>query len=54
MLPVEDQVTVSRKHETLAFLALAVLLAPLLAVIFVGGLGFLIWMQHLMFGPPAG
>ena len=54
MLPVEDHATASRKDETLAFLALAVLLAPVLAVIFVGGLGFLIWMQHLIFGPPAG
>jgi nitrate reductase NapE len=54
MLSVKDHVTASRKDETLAFLALAVVLAPVLAVIFVGGFGFLIWMQHLIFGPPAG
>lgn len=43
-----------RKDERLAFITLAVFLAPVLAVVFVGGLGFLIWMQHLVFGPPAG
>ncbi|KAA9009023.1 periplasmic nitrate reductase, NapE protein [Histidinibacterium aquaticum] len=42
----------SKRHETLAFLFLAFVLFPLLSVIFVGGFGFLIWMQHLMFGPP--
>lgn len=45
--------TPGRRHETVAFLLLAFVLFPLLSVIFVGGFGFVVWMQHLMFGPPA-
>lgn len=41
-----------KRHETLAFLFLAFVLFPLLAIVFVGGFGFVVWMQHLMFGPP--
>ena len=42
-----------KRDETITFVFLAVLLAPALSVIFVGGYGFLVWMQHLIFGPPA-
>lgn len=41
-----------KRHETLAFLFLAIVLFPVLSVVFVGGFGFVVWMQHLMFGPP--
>lgn len=43
-----------KRNEMLAFVFLAVVLFPLLSVILVGGFGFVIWMQHLMFGPPVG
>jgi nitrate reductase NapE component len=36
----------AKKDETLAFLFLAFVLFPMLAVVTV------VWMQHLMFGPP--
>lgn len=41
-----------KKHETLAFLFLAFVLFPVLSVVFVGGFGFVVWMRHLVFGPP--
>ena len=49
----EEQLAPQRKRdETLTFVFLAVFLAPLLSVIIVGGYGFIVWMQHLIFGPP--
>jgi nitrate reductase NapE len=42
----------SRREETLAFLFLAVLIWPVIAVGVVGGYGFLVWMWQLVFGPP--
>lgn len=44
----------SRSEERRAFLLLAVVLAPVLAVALVGGYGFLIWMSQIIIGPPAG
>ncbi len=41
-----------RKHETIAFLFLAFVLFPILSIVLVGGFGFIVWMQHLVFGPP--
>jgi nitrate reductase NapE len=42
----------SRRHEAIAFLLLSVILFPVLSIILVGGFGFVVWMQHLWFGPP--
>lgn len=42
----------SRRDEILAFLILAVLIWPIVAVGTVGGYGFLIWMYQIVFGPP--
>jgi len=42
----------NKRHETLAFLFLAFVLFPVLSIALVGGIGFVIWMQHLVFGPP--
>ncbi len=42
----------ARRHETIAFVLLSLVLFPVLSVIFVGGFGFIVWMRHLMFGPP--
>ena len=44
----------SRAEERRAFLLLAVVLAPVLAIALVGGYGFLIWMSQILMGPPAG
>lgn len=41
-----------KKHELLAFLFLAVVLAPLLAVMIVGGYGFAVWIYQIFAGPP--
>jgi periplasmic nitrate reductase NapE len=41
-----------KSRELRAFLALAVVLAPVLAVVVVTGYGFLVWMVQLVAGPP--
>lgn len=42
----------SRRQELWAFLFVAVVLFPVLAVALVGGWGFVVWMYHLIAGPP--
>jgi nitrate reductase NapE len=42
----------SRSRELRAFLLLAVVMAPVLAVGLVSGYGFLVWMIQLVAGPP--
>ncbi len=42
----------SRREEILAFLVLAVLIWPFVAVGTVGSYGFLVWMYQIVFGPP--
>ena len=42
----------SRNRELVAFLILAVVIWPAIAVAVVGGYGFLVWMAQLIFGPP--
>ncbi|KRE14352.1 nitrate reductase [Bosea sp. Root483D1] len=42
----------TRKAEIMAFLTLAVLIWPVVAVGIVGGYGFLIWMLQVVLGPP--
>ena len=42
----------SHRQELFAFIALAVLIWPVLAVGLVGGYGFLVWMYQIVFGPP--
>ena len=44
----------TRKQELRSFLFLTVVTAPVLAVMVVGGYGFLVWMLQLFTGPPAG
>jgi nitrate reductase NapE len=44
--------TARRWDEIAAFVVLAVLIWPVLAVAVVGGYGFLVWMSQLVFGPP--
>jgi nitrate reductase NapE len=42
----------TKRDEIIAFLILAVVIWPVIAVGVVGGYGFLIWMSQLIFGPP--
>lgn len=43
---------VEKRAELHVFLLLAVVLAPLISVLLVGGLGFAIWIFQLAVGPP--
>ena len=43
----------TKAQERRVFIILAVFLAPVLSVAIVGGYGFLVWMSHLLLGPPA-
>lgn len=42
----------TKSQELRAFLALSVVMAPVLAVVVVSGYGFLVWMVQLVAGPP--
>ncbi len=42
----------NRRNEIVAFLVLAILIWPVLAVGVVGGYGFLVWMWQIISGPP--
>jgi nitrate reductase NapE len=48
----DEAQAVTRKREVVAFLILAVLIWPVVAVGVVGGYGFLVWMYQIIFGPP--
>jgi len=41
-----------RKRELTMFVFLALVLAPIIAVIVVAGYGFAVWMYQLIAGPP--
>jgi nitrate reductase NapE len=41
-----------RRREIMAFIILAIVIWPILAVVIVGGYGFIVWMSQLIFGPP--
>ena len=43
-----------RRQELLVFVFFTVVLAPLLSVAIVGGLGFSIWIYQMLNGPPTG
>lgn len=42
----------TRRREVIAFLVLAVLIWPFIAVGVVAGWGFLVWMYYILTGPP--
>jgi nitrate reductase NapE len=42
----------TKRDEIIAFLILAVVIWPVIAVGVVGGYGFLIWMLQVVLGPP--
>jgi nitrate reductase NapE len=41
-----------RRREIQAFIILAIVIWPILAVAIVGGYGFVVWMSQIIFGPP--
>ena len=42
----------TRVEELRSFLFFTVVMAPVLAVVLVGGYGFVVWMYYLVSGPP--
>lgn len=50
----DDVLAPPKAQELRAFLLLAVVLAPVLAMVVVTGYGFLVWMYQLFAGPPSG
>ncbi len=44
--------TYTKAQELRSFLLLSIVMAPVLAVIFVSGYGFAVWMFQLVAGPP--
>ncbi len=50
----EQVPTPTRGQELRAFLLLTAVVAPAIAVAFVGGYGFVVWMVQLVVGPPSG
>ncbi len=49
---VEPQAPPRKRQELRAFLALAVGMGPVLAVLLVSSFGFIVWMLQLVAGPP--
>lgn len=49
----QDDISPDRiKTEKRAFWLITIILAPLLSIILVGGMGFLIWIYQMIAGPP--
>ena len=48
----DTQGSSSKTEETRSLVFLAVVMAPMVAVMIVGGYGFLVWMYQLLAGPP--
>ena len=44
----------TRSEELRSFLFFTVVMAPVLAVMVVGGYGFIVWMYQIIAGPPTG
>ena len=47
-----DEKSFTKAQELRSFLFLSIVMAPVLAVIFVSGYGFVVWMYQLVAGPP--
>ena len=50
--PADPEAPSTKQEETRSFLFLTVVTAPVLAVVTVAGWGFIVWMYHLLNGPP--
>lgn len=44
---------VEKRRELFVFAFLALVLAPIIAVLVVAGYGFLVWMYQIIAGPPS-
>ena len=53
-VPSTSRATPTRSEERRAFILLAVVLAPVIAVMIVGGFGLVVWVTQIIFGPPGG
>ena len=42
----------TKTEETRSLIFLAVVMVPMVAIVIVGGYGFLVWMYQLLAGPP--
>jgi nitrate reductase NapE len=51
-LGIEPDDPAVRRRELFAFLVLAVVIWPIIAVGVVGAYGFIVWMTQLILGPP--
>ncbi|REL25718.1 periplasmic nitrate reductase, NapE protein [Thalassotalea euphylliae] len=47
----EDR-ALEKKYERNLFIFIAVFLGPILAVMIVGGYGFIVWISQILTGPP--
>jgi len=47
-----ESASFTKAQELRSFLFLSVVMAPILAVVFVSGYGFVVWMYQLVAGPP--
>ena len=50
----DDFAPSTKQEEWRSFLFFTVVMAPVLAVLIVGGYGFAVWMMQLISGPPGG
>jgi periplasmic nitrate reductase NapE len=48
----QDTTVAGKRDEVRAFVLLAFVLAPVFAVMFVAGYGFLVWIFQMFAGPP--
>jgi nitrate reductase NapE len=48
----EPSAGASRREEILVFSIIAAMVWPIVAVMIVGGMGFIIWMSQIILGPP--
>ena len=48
----DDTPVAGKRDEIRAFVLLAFVLAPVFAVLFVSGYGFLVWIYQMLTGPP--
>ena len=50
----DDSAPSTKQEEWRSFLFFTIVMAPVLAVLIVGGYGFAVWMMQLISGPPGG
>ncbi len=48
----DNELTATRKREWLTFVVLTLVILPALAIAFVGTWGLVVWISHIINGPP--